>query len=174
LSHSQGPITRGVVAKEMDRSSAALEQLENSIGCFFRGDWASSITLALAVEGMLPPCPDDIDIIATSKRFFAANGFDASAGIESLNRHRNWLKHPKPEKTIQLTELDTVFAILRALSRVLYCTGRVSEKTDAFQAWLVKSNLKQPNTDITQLNHSPHPPFGHLLPQGEKGKDYTS
>ncbi len=23
---------------------------------------------------------------------------------------------------------------------------------------------------ITQLNHTPHPPFGHLLPQGEKGK----
>ncbi len=22
---------------------------------------------------------------------------------------------------------------------------------------------------LTQINHTPHPPFGHLLPQGEKG-----
>jgi hypothetical protein len=22
---------------------------------------------------------------------------------------------------------------------------------------------------LTQSNHTPHPPFGHLLPQGEKG-----
>jgi hypothetical protein len=26
---------------------------------------------------------------------------------------------------------------------------------------------------LTQINYTPHPPFGHLLPQGEKGeKEY--
>ena len=24
---------------------------------------------------------------------------------------------------------------------------------------------------LTQTNHTPHPPFGHLLPQGEKGRN---
>ena len=24
---------------------------------------------------------------------------------------------------------------------------------------------------LAQTNHTPHPPFGHLLPQGEKGKE---
>ncbi len=24
---------------------------------------------------------------------------------------------------------------------------------------------------LTQTNHTPHPPFGHLLPQGEKGNN---
>jgi hypothetical protein len=24
---------------------------------------------------------------------------------------------------------------------------------------------------LTQIKHTPHPPFGHLLPQGEKGEN---
>ena len=31
--------------------------------------------------------------------------------------------------------------------------------------------VQQTPTLTTQLNHTPHPPFGHLLPQGEKGKN---
>ncbi len=124
----------------LDRGSAALEQIEVAIQCLFNKKWAACTTLALAVEGMLPPCPDNMDIYGKSKSYFAKLGYVEKDGIAWLNRHRDWLKHLKSGSVIHITELDCIFAIWRGLSRIYYCTGRVSKITEEFEDWLRMKN----------------------------------
>jgi len=132
----------------IDKFSAAQEQLDESIGAFFRNKWLAAITLAGATEYMLPVASPESDLFEIGKKKIRhLIGMTESEFIDLMNKQRDWLKHVQMQKPVVLeySQDDVVIMILRAYLRLRSLTDAESEPMLNFRFW-VEQNIDSKET----------------------------
>ena len=128
--------------QRLSRISAAQQQLEGSIAEMFLGNWACSITLAGAAEGMLPEPTEQKDVYAAYKEHAIDSlKLERREAIRQLNDKRDWLKHNQrdnPRDEMSFDQLDAIVMIFRAYSRFVISTKAKSNMIGTFEVWIQK------------------------------------
>ena len=125
--------------QKLNKISAAQQQLEGSIAEMFLGNWACSITLAGAAEGMLPEPLEKKDVFAVSRDHAVSElKLSQKDAVTQLNDKRDWLKHTQsnaPRPSLEIDQLDALIMIFRAYSRFVIATEAKSNMITIFENW---------------------------------------
>jgi hypothetical protein len=112
-----------------------------------KGDFECAITLAGAAEGMLPDT-DKPHFRQKVKALSAAPEIRAEGGAIGPNDYINWLKHGQIQKEgervekAQITELEVVAVIWRAITKFQVSYNNVTPQMVAFADW-AKAHLQK-------------------------------
>ncbi len=135
-------VTRDRTGLTIDKISAAQEQLDESIGAFFRNKLLAAITLAGATEYMLPIANPEGDLFEIGKKKIPhLLGMTETEVINVMNEQRDWLKHIQMQKPVVMrySQEDAIIMILRAYFRLRSLTGVESEAMVNFRSWLAQT-----------------------------------
>ncbi len=123
----------------IDKFSAAQEQLDESIGAFFRAKLLAAITLAGATEYMLPIANSENDLFEIGKKKIPQLlGMTETEVINVMNEQRDWLKHIQMQKPVIMnySQEDAIIMILQGYLRLRSLTGVESESMINFRSWI--------------------------------------
>jgi hypothetical protein len=148
-------LTRDRASLSIDKISAAQEQLDESIGAFFRDKRLAAITLAGATEYMLPIVNPKSDLFEMGKKKIShLLGMSEAEVIDVMNEQRDWLKHVQMQKPVVMhySQDDVVIIILRAYLRLRSFTEVESEEMLNFRYW-IEQNYDSKNTLLFDQLH---------------------
>jgi hypothetical protein len=116
---------------------ASMRQTHCAIGHAYSGEFECAITLAGAAEGILPT-PNKPFVFEKLKAFEAALPTQ-----ERVNDITNWLKHAKTLtggnriETANITEVEVIATVTRAISKFIAVYGEQSREMKSFTDWAI-------------------------------------
>ncbi|WP_095087614.1 hypothetical protein [Mesorhizobium sophorae] len=121
------------------QQEAAAQQIEAAISAFHAGQFAVTITLAGAAEGMAPEKQGGV--WATLRDSPSRPMQESRAWIGRLNETRDWLKHNRTPETRALVSFEAGLFILRAMDKWHPWTPAMNEFKDL---WFSAPKLLRP------------------------------
>lgn len=97
------------------KQQAAAQQIEAAIAAFSEGKFAVTITLAAAAESM--SSEKEGPLWSAIRDHPDRPVEDVKQWISRLNETRDWLKHDRPQPTVNLVAFEAGLFILRAMSK---------------------------------------------------------
>jgi hypothetical protein len=145
------PVGRPPVDKPwivVSKREAALNQIRAAVEMYVRGCYDCAITLAGAAEDSLPDHPGSareafltMDVPAEFAAIFAEveeRKGRRKGRNEWLNEARDWLKHDKPLRVLQIHRIDAEMMIIRAITKLDEPLWRLGQ-----EHWWITWFLKQ-------------------------------
>ena len=137
-------------ATELSQRDICKIQIDRAIKCFLEErDFVSTITLALAAEGIVGERLGDDSMVASLlpllREKYVPDLSEKQISDDHLNRARNFFKHAKgdfEQREVFELEFEAITAIIRAyVNYALITDGHIFDSAERFFSWL-KENKK--------------------------------
>ena len=139
-----------VKGRRITKKEAAVRQINAAIRHLYNEDYECAVTLAGAAEGMLPDTDEARYIFKELAGVETPPEFkDQRDWIAWLNAARDWLKHTTPHRGDEwnLTEMDVVIMVLRAVSTFQWTYHQSTLRFEDFYKWCHERGYPAPKRE---------------------------